>query len=128
MACLIVMQHHVEVLFAVTLQDWEQVAEFSPYHIYTEQTVRERFDWSGKGMSAGSIHLAFVKVSRLEKPWRLEYEKRFGGCDRRGVVRHRGGRDKCDCAHRTVSYAESSICRRKTLLYYFGEEYNDKES
>jgi hypothetical protein len=31
-------------------------------------------------MSAGSIHLAFVKVAKLEKPWHLEYEKRFGGC------------------------------------------------
>jgi hypothetical protein len=72
--------HHAKALFAVTLTDWQQVDALQPHHIYTGETLRERFDWEGKGMASGSIHLAFVRVSRLQTPLELTYEKRFGGC------------------------------------------------
>ena len=72
--------HHTKALFAVTLTDWTLVEALFPFHVYTEQTLKERFDWEGKGMASGSIHLAFVKVSKLASPIELTYEKRFGGC------------------------------------------------
>lgn len=72
--------HHAEVLSAVTLTDWRAVEELEPFHIYAGETLKERFDWSGKGMASGSIHVAFVRVSKLAKSWKLPYEKRFGGC------------------------------------------------
>lgn len=72
--------HHADALWAVTLTDWEKVAALSPYHIYSEQTVRDRFDWEGKGMSSGSIHVALVKVTALAEPWEFNYERGHGGC------------------------------------------------
>ncbi|MGJ8644001.1 MAG: DUF1802 family protein [Luteolibacter sp.] len=72
--------HHAQALFAVTLTDWEKVAALSPYHIFTDETLKERFDWEGKGMASGSIHVAFVRVSKLKEPITLTYSKRFGGC------------------------------------------------
>lgn len=72
--------HHAEALWAVTLTDWFQVAALEPYHIYSEATVRDRFDWEGKGMASGSIHVALVRVSKLAEPWKLSYQPGFGGC------------------------------------------------
>ncbi len=77
---LVEIKHHVRVLAAVTLKSWEQVSKLLPYHIYTERTIKDRFDWTGKGMAAGSIHLAWVRVCHLSQPWKLKYEKRMGGC------------------------------------------------
>jgi hypothetical protein len=72
--------HHAQALFAVTLTDWAQVEALQPYHIYTEATLRERFDWEGKGMASGSIHLALVRVSEITPSIDLTYDTRFGGC------------------------------------------------
>jgi hypothetical protein len=76
----VVITHHVQAIQAVTLTDWEQVASLAPFHIYTEETVRQRFDWEGKGMSAGSIHVALVEVRALPMPLELTYQPSFGGC------------------------------------------------
>lgn len=72
--------HHAEAAWAVTLTDWEKVAALEPFHIYSEQTVRDRFDWEGKGMASGSIHVALVRVRRLATPWEFSYEPKYGGC------------------------------------------------
>lgn len=72
--------HHVEALWAVTLTEWSQVAALEPHHIYSESTVRDRFDWEGKGMASGSIHVALVRVRKLAEPWKLPYQPSFGGC------------------------------------------------
>ena len=77
---LIRITHHVEAVRAVTLTDWEKVAALEPLHIYSEKTVRDRFDWEGKGMASGSIHVAHVKVRELAAPWEFAYEPKYGGC------------------------------------------------
>ena len=69
-----------ELTWAVTLNDWDRVAALEPLHIYSQQTVRDRFDWEGKGMASGSIHVALVRVHRLDAPWKFPYEPRYAGC------------------------------------------------
>jgi hypothetical protein len=76
----ITITHHAEALWAKTLTTWEQVAALEPLHIWTEETIRQRFDWEGKGMASGSIHVALVRVSELAQPWEFPYEAKYGGC------------------------------------------------
>ena len=72
--------HRAEAVHAVTLTDWQKVAALTPYHILTEATVRDRFDWQCKGMNSGSIHVALVRVFKLAEPWQFTYTSAFGGC------------------------------------------------
>lgn len=65
---------------AETLTEWSQVEALRDRHIWTDEVIRERFDWEGKGMATGSIHVAFVKTYSLPKAWSFPYEKKYGGC------------------------------------------------
>lgn len=76
----VVITAKVKVTKAVTLTDWDEVAALADQHIWSEETIRDRFFWEGKGMASGSIHVAFVEVEPLPEPLRFPYEKKYGGC------------------------------------------------
>ncbi len=68
------------------IEDKEKVDQLSELHVLSASVIDERFNYtSGKegGRSSdagGGIHIAFVRVYRLEPPVDLPMEKRFGGC------------------------------------------------
>lgn len=76
----IVITHHAAAEWAITLTDWSQVQALNALHIYSDSTVRERYDWEGKGMCSGSIHVALIRIRKLATPWVFPYEKSYGGC------------------------------------------------
>jgi hypothetical protein len=44
-------------------------------HILAEPVVRERFEYKGAG-----LHVALVRIFRLEPSWVLEDKPAYGGC------------------------------------------------
>ena len=57
------------------ITDWSEVAALEPFHILAETVVRERFEYKGAG-----LHVAFVRVFRLEPTWTLPDKPGYGGC------------------------------------------------
>ena len=76
----VVIESKVMVKRAVTMTDWNEVALFDDQHIWTEETIRDRFFWEGKGMASGSIHVAYVEIEKLKDPLRFAYAKSHWGC------------------------------------------------
>jgi hypothetical protein len=78
--------------FAATIEwsgkitDKEAVHRLRELHVLDASVIEERFEYdTGKEGSfaspaAGGIHVAFVRVYRLEPPATMPMEKRFGGC------------------------------------------------
>ena len=54
---------------------WEQAAALEPLHILDESVVRERFEYKGAG-----LHVALVRVFRVEPAWTFPDRPAYGGC------------------------------------------------
>jgi len=65
-----------EVVWKAQLTGWNDVEQLRAYHFWTDETIRERFDYTD---SAG-ISLAFLRVWRMELAWTFAHQTRFGGC------------------------------------------------
>ena len=56
--------------------DWSQVQKLRDLHIWKEDVLEERFRYD----EAPGVHIAFVRVFRLDPPLRFKNEKKYGGC------------------------------------------------
>jgi hypothetical protein len=59
-----------------TITSWDMAAALAPLHILREAVIRERFDYD----EARGLHVAFVRVFRLEPRWSFANQKKYGGC------------------------------------------------
>jgi hypothetical protein len=57
------------------ITSWPTAAALEPFHILEESVIRERFDYKGAG-----LHVALVRVFRLEPSWLLADRPAYGGC------------------------------------------------
>ena len=57
------------------IASWEEAAALEPFHILAESVVRERFEYKGAG-----LHVALVRVFRLEPAWIFPDQPAYGGC------------------------------------------------
>lgn len=61
------------------LTDWEKVAAMQPFHVWSEQTIRERFAWNEESC----LQVALVRTYRLpaeSSVWSFPYIPGYGGC------------------------------------------------
>ena len=72
----IALQLIAEVTESGRLTDWDEITALADEHIWTEEAIRERYEWGDEP----GISFARVTVRQLSEPWVLDDRKGFGGC------------------------------------------------
>lgn len=76
------LEDEIEIAYAATVEwtrlvtDLAVVQRLRDLHVWRGEIVEERFRYD----ETPGLHVAFVRVFRLEPPQRLRMEKKYGGC------------------------------------------------
>lgn len=72
----------IEIAFAATIErtavltDLAKVRRLRSLHVWQDSVIEERFHYA----DAPGIHIALVRVFRLDPPRRIRMDERYGGC------------------------------------------------
>ena len=72
----VTVQAFADVAHHTFLSNWETVARLDAFHLWSEETLHERFDWA----KPPGLHLFVVRVHRLVTPLVLPLTPEMGGC------------------------------------------------
>lgn len=61
---------------AVWIEDWSTVQTLAPFHVWTEDAIRERFHYD----DAAGLQCAIGRVWRLAQAWEFPDQPGYGGC------------------------------------------------
>lgn len=70
------LSHYAEVVRHDFLNDWPRLARLDSFHLWTEATVRDRFNWS----QPPGLHVLVTRVHRLKTPVTVEITPDMAGC------------------------------------------------
>jgi len=67
---------YIETKATGRLTDWDQICDLEPYHIWSRDCIRERYEWGDEP----GISYAVIRAAILVEDWTLPDRKVFGGC------------------------------------------------
>ncbi len=76
------LEDEIEIAYAASVEwtrpilDLEVLRRLRSMHVWHDSVIEERFHYD----ESPGVHVAFVRVFRLDPPRRLKMEKKYGGC------------------------------------------------
>jgi hypothetical protein len=72
----VTLRYFADVVQTAFLDNWDAVLRLDPHHFWTEETLRERFDWS----RPPGLHAIAVRTHKLLMPLILPVDSAMSGC------------------------------------------------